>query len=169
MLQDIYSNSIFQTEDIFNLLYSRKIENLDKIIAEPSSEVNELLQNSNLKFITSNEIDYTKSVVEFDRDNQNNWLIPAEYKNFDIKKFCLSKCIDPKEIDRVKEEFEEFKKRDMLPLLQVLKYIVDTLNSNQIVMGVGRGSSVSSYILYLLGVHKINSLRYNLDWREFLR
>jgi DNA polymerase III alpha subunit len=57
----------------------------------------------------------------------------------------------------------------MLDLLRVLKYTVDTLKTNSIVWGVGRGSSVASYVLFLLGVHKIDSVKYNLDWREFLR
>jgi len=34
---------------------------------------------------------------------------------------------------------------------------------------VGRGSSVASYCLYLLGVHKINSLKFDLDIKEFLK
>ena len=67
------------------------------------------------------------------------------------------------------EELEEFRERNMLDLLRVLKYTVDTLKTNSIVWGVGRGSSVASYVLFLLGVHKINSIQYNLDWREFLR
>jgi DNA polymerase III alpha subunit len=39
----------------------------------------------------------------------------------------------------------------------------------KIIWGVGRGSSVASYVLYKLGVHRINSLYYNLDATEFLR
>jgi DNA polymerase III alpha subunit len=34
---------------------------------------------------------------------------------------------------------------------------------------VGRGSSVASYVLYLLGVHRIDSMFYDLDPSEFLR
>jgi len=57
----------------------------------------------------------------------------------------------------------------MLDLLKWLKYLVDTMRQNNIVWGVGRGSSVSSYVLYMLGVHKIDSLKYNLDFKEFMR
>ena len=67
------------------------------------------------------------------------------------------------------EELEEFRARNMLPLLKVLKYLVDTFQNNNIVWGVGRGSSVASYALFLIGIHKIDSIKYNLDWREFLR
>jgi DNA polymerase III alpha subunit len=74
-----------------------------------------------------------------------------------------------KEWARVTEEFEEFKRRDMLPLLQYMIYLVDYMRENNIVWGVGRGSSVASYVLYLIGVHRINSIQYDLDWTEFLR
>lgn len=169
MLFDIYGNTIFQNKDIFDLLYSRKIENIDKIIAESDPEVEKLLEYSTLKFKTSDSIDYSQSIEEFDLANQSNWFIPEEYKNLDIEEYCLNKCSTDEERHRVQEEFKEFKQRKMITLLQVLKYVVDTLKSNNIVMGVGRGSSVASYVLYLLDVHKINSLQHNLDWREFLR
>jgi DNA polymerase III alpha subunit len=43
------------------------------------------------------------------------------------------------------------------------------MRKHNIVWGVGRGSSVASYVLYLIGVHKINSMYYDLDIEEFLR
>ena len=46
---------------------------------------------------------------------------------------------------------------------------LEHMKENNIIWGVGRGSSVASYVLFLLGVHKIDSLQYNLNWREFLR
>jgi DNA polymerase III alpha subunit len=69
----------------------------------------------------------------------------------------------------VQEELEAFRIRNLLPLLKALKYLVDTMRQNNIVWGVGRGSSVASYVLFLMEVHRIDSLKYNLDWREFLR
>jgi DNA polymerase III alpha subunit len=43
------------------------------------------------------------------------------------------------------------------------------MRENDIVWGVGRGSSVASYTLYLIGVHKIDSIKYELDINEFLK
>jgi len=57
----------------------------------------------------------------------------------------------------------------MMDLLRWLKYFVDYCRDNKILWGVGRGSSVASYVLYLIGVHKIDPLKYNLDWQDFLR
>ena len=40
---------------------------------------------------------------------------------------------------------------------------------HQVIWGVGRGSSVASYVLYKLGVHRVDSMYYDLDPQEFLR
>ena len=43
------------------------------------------------------------------------------------------------------------------------------MRDNQVIWGVGRGSSVASYVLYLIGIHKIDSMYYDLPINEFLR
>jgi DNA polymerase III alpha subunit len=43
------------------------------------------------------------------------------------------------------------------------------MTANRLIWGVGRGSSVASYVLYLLGVHRIDSMYYELNPEEFLR
>ena len=62
-----------------------------------------------------------------------------------------------------------YQERDLFNLLRYLKYLVDVMTANRVIWGVGRGSSVSSYVLYKLGVHRIDSLYYKLDVGEFLR
>jgi DNA polymerase III alpha subunit len=62
-----------------------------------------------------------------------------------------------------------FQERNMFDLLRFLVYIVDVMREHDIVWGVGRGSSVASYVLYLIGIHKIDSIFYDLDIEEFLR
>ena len=78
-------------------------------------------------------------------------------------------CKTREQIERVNQELELFHKHGMIDLLYYLKYLVDTMRSNNIVWGVGRGSSVASYVLYKLKVHRIDSLYYNLDIEEFLK
>ena len=81
----------------------------------------------------------------------------------------LDKCSTQEEVDRVATELHLYKERNMYPVLRWLVYFIDTMRSKDIVWGVGRGSSVASYVLYLIGVHRINSIRYNLDIAEFLK
>ena len=109
------------------------------------------------------------SIEEFDSSNKENWYIPDEYKNFDIAKFVLDKCKNEEELQRAGEELLLYQERDMFMLLRYLKYFVDTMRKNKIVWGVGRGSSVSSFVLYLIEVHRINSLYYDLSIDEFLK
>jgi DNA polymerase III alpha subunit len=66
-------------------------------------------------------------------------------------------------------ELSMFIHHNLIDVLKYLKYLVDTMRSNNVVWGVGRGSSVASYCLYLLDVHKIDSLKYDLDIKEFLK
>lgn len=104
-----------------------------------------------------------------------NWSkdfnIPQHYKDLDVEKFVYSKLDqgDPDQIGRVEMELELYKARNLLPMLQLVIYIVDTLRKHNLVWGVGRGSSVASYVLFLLGVHKVDSHKYMLNIREFLK
>ena len=96
------------------------------------------------------------------------WFIPKEYQHMDIEEFLVSHC--PKQnYDRLIQELDLYKSHNLLPVLRAMKYIVDTLRNNNIVWGVGRGSSVASYVLFIIGVHKIDSVKYNLPINEFFK
>ena len=99
----------------------------------------------------------------------NEWFMPDEYKTLDIHSWLLLKCKTNEQTARVKHELELFEEHNMLDVLRFMKYLVDTLRSNQIVWGVGRGSSVASYVLFLIGVHKIDSIQYELPIDEFFK
>jgi len=73
------------------------------------------------------------------------------------------------EINRLTSELEEYQSRNMINILRYMIFLVDFMRENEIVWGVGRGSSVSSYVLFLIGVHKIHSIQYGLDFHEFMR
>lgn len=98
------------------------------------------------------------------------WFIPQEYQDMDIEAWVWEQTPpwDP-EHSRVEQELALFNKHGMIPVLKTMKYIVDTLRANNVVWGVGRGSSVASYVLHIIGVHKINSIKYNLPIEEFFK
>ena len=95
--------------------------------------------------------------------------MPEQYKNLDIAEYILSLCSTEAELQRVGEELLLYQERDLFNLLRYLKYLVDIMTENKVIWGVGRGSSVASYILYKLKVHRIDSMYYKLDIKEFLR
>ena len=100
--------------------------------------------------------------------DHRDWFIPYEYEVMDIEAFLLGQC--PKQNhDRLITEIELFKQHDMIPVLRTMKYVVDTLRSNKVVWGVGRGSSVASYVLHIIGVHKIDPIKYDIPIEEFFK
>ena len=109
------------------------------------------------------------SLEEFDQQNQQCWFMPDSYQQLDIAAYVLSLCENQDALQRAGQELLIYAERNLLDLLKYLKYLVDVMRTHDIIWGVGRGSSVASYVLYLLGIHKVNSLYYDLDITEFLR
>jgi DNA polymerase III alpha subunit len=159
---------VYSSDDVIDLIYQGKSDILKNILVEPDTEINQFNNTADEPLNVYQELSILEN--EFDSLLQNDWLMPEHYKKLDIEAWLYEQTPpwDP-EHNRVQEELEAFKQRNMLDLLRWMKYFVDTCRKNNVVWGVGRGSSVASYVLYLIGVHKINSLKYNLDWREFLR
>ena len=169
MYTDIYGQYIYNEQDLLDIYMSNPdFRSNNEILFESEITFNENLELDNIpklvKYIVSDQ-----SVEEFDQSCMTNWFIPDEYKNFDVAKFVLDQCQNEEELQRAGKELLLYQERDMFILLQYLKYLVDTMRANNIVWGVGRGSSVASFVLYLLGVHKINSLYYDLAIEEFLK
>ncbi len=98
-----------------------------------------------------------------------NWWIPDEYTTMDMRPELLARCSTDTERDRVNLEMDLFEQRGLVPLLRSMFALVDHFRQNGVVWGVGRGSSVASYVLFLIGVHKIDAIRFGLDIREFLK
>lgn len=99
----------------------------------------------------------------------STWHIPDKYKEIDVKQYLLNKCKSDNATRRVETEYKMFEERELLPLLRFLIFLVDHMRENRIVWGVGRGSSVASYCLYLIGIHKVDSIAYELPIEEFLK
>lgn len=109
------------------------------------------------------------SVPEWHAQQQSTWHMPEKYQTMDIAEHVLSLCNSEAELQRCGQELLLYQERDLFNLLKYMVYLVDVMATNNIVWGVGRGSSVASYVLYKLGVHKIDSMYYKLDIEEFLR
>ena len=168
MRTDNYGQIILSEKDLCNLYLQNPNRVVSKTLIDHSININDDLELTNIpqliKYVTS-----TETIEEFDKRLQSNWYMPDEYKNLDIAQWILDQCQTDSERQRVGEELLLYLDRNLFQLLQYLKYLVDTMRKHNIVWGVGRGSSVASYVLYLIGVHRINSMYYDLDIEEFLR
>ena len=170
MKVDQYGRVELTEQETVDSLYNKIILNLKGIYIDHPDQFNNAVK------INADSIDLLRtlpkediSIQEFDQSLQQQWFMPVEYKNFEIVGFLLDQTTNETEYQRVVEELEFFYQHDMIDLLRYLKYLVDTMKDHDIVWGVGRGSSVASYCLYLLNVHRINSIKYNLDIREFFK
>ena len=166
MRTDKFGEIIFTEQDVCNLYLANSHIQLQEILTDVGiPNTLNLVQFPKVKIYTEPNC----SVEEYDSLKQNTWYMPDEYKNMDIAKWVLEQCQGDAELQRAGQELLLFQERDMFPLLQYLKYLVDTMRKHNIVWGVGRGSSVSSFVLYLIGIHKINSLYYDLPIEEFIK
>jgi DNA polymerase III alpha subunit len=154
---------------------------IDEIYHNPDLDIGQLCVESPAQYLSAlKELDidlpiiqaepvHTESVENFDRALQSQWYMPEQYQKINVLNYLLERCQNTAERERVQNEYVLFEKKGFVQVLQFLIYFIDTLRENNIVWGVGRGSSVSSFCLFLIGVHKINPLLYNLDYKEFLR
>ena len=173
----------FSNRDLIDMIYSGHVDKCHVVLCDPSDDIekfNAAMREQYLPELTK-YIPLDVDQKTFDGVCQSEWFMPDEYKRLDVDDWCMRKLMRMKNVNhpsmvlnwpewsRVQEELEAFGERDMYNLLCYMIYLVDFMRENNIVWGVGRGSSVASYVLYLIGVHRIDSLKYNLDWREFLR
>ena len=123
------------------------------------------------QFANDLDVNLLKILGDDDYDRINTYNIPEHYKSLDVKEYVrqLVSDGDSDQTGRVEMELTMFEERNLFPVIQILIYIIETMRKHKLVWGVGRGSSVASYILYLIGVHKVNSLTYNLNIEEFLK
>lgn len=170
MKYDQYGRTFTDSNELCDLLYKNPQLDLSLFLVENPQEFNK--SRADLHADVPNLKGYvtlTDSINVFDERFQTKWHMPDEYKQLDVAAYVLGLCKEDYELQRVGEELLLFQERNAFDLLRYMKYLVDILRKNNIVWGVGRGSSVASYVLFLLGVHKIDSLYYNLDIDEFLK
>ena len=173
----------FTNKDLIDMIYTGHADKVHVVLCDASDDVdkfNEAMEEQGMSPLQK-YIPLDVDQKTFDGVCQGEWFMPDKYKTLNVLNWLqanlMEKLQDPddnnilttKEWARVSEEYEQYRLRGMIDLLRYMVYLVDFMRENDIVWGVGRGSSVASYVLYLIGVHKINSIQFDLDWREFLR
>ena len=172
MKYDNFGQAYVSSTELCEILYTNPDLDLGQFFVEDWDQYNTAVKTtfadlSLVKEYHPYPAEYAADV--FHNTKQSLWSMPDEYKNLDIAKWLLDRCTTEVELQRVGKELLLYQERNLFPLLKQLKYVIDIWRSNNIVWGVGRGSSVASYVLYLIGVHRINSIYYDLDIEEFLR
>ena len=171
MNYDQFGRAYTTTSELVTMLYQNPELDMSRIPVTDPHEYNSFVKSLFAPFPKLQEYQPLGDITveEFDALNQSQWHMPDFYKELDIAQWVLDQCKTDVELQRVGQELLLYQERDLFNLLRYLKYMVDTFRKNNVVWGLGRGSSVSSYVLYLIGVHKINSIYYDLSIDEFLR
>lgn len=92
-------------------------------------------------------------------------LISNGFKNISLNKE------DPsykKYIDRAKYELETLKELGFIDYILLVWDVINFCKTNSIPIGLGRGSAAGSLILYLIGVTKIDPVKYDLYFERFI-
>ena len=161
----------FSNKDLIDMIYTGHVDKCHVVLCDESDDVNKFNKAMEQQGLPKLQKYIPLDVDEktFDGVCQSEWFMPDEYKKLNVHNYILTKELTQEETARAAEELAELEGRGMINLLRYMIYLVDFMRENNIVWGVGRGSSVASYVLFLIGVHRINSIQYGLDWREFLR
>tara|TARA_B100000424_G_scaffold177883_1_gene137491 strand:+ start:182 stop:703 length:522 start_codon:yes stop_codon:yes gene_type:complete len=164
-----YGDCVYSEDAVIELIYQNPKLDISKIFTEVD-QYNSALEELDIDLPKLPALETkTEDLQLFDKNNYEQWYMPKKYENINVLQWLLDKCQTDAEKLRVQEEYSRYQEKNFIKVLQFLIYFVDTLRANNIVWGVGRGSSVASFCLFLIGVHKINPMLYNLDYTEFLR
>jgi DNA polymerase III alpha subunit len=107
------------------------------------------------------------------------WQLPEEYRNLNLEdriaddfanRLPKLKYTDDQTtmaINRIDAELKEIRKRGMVEFTKTVIFVLDTFRKNNVVWGVGRGSSCASYILFIIGLHVVDCVKFNVPMEEF--
>jgi DNA polymerase III alpha subunit len=173
MKQNKFSELVFSEDDVCDLLMQGcEVDSLKHLVVDSTVNLEDLvMQVERPESLLTWTFPYNAetSVPEFHLTQQSHWHMPNEYQDLDIAAHVLNLCETQEELQRCGHELLMYQERNLFDLLRYLVYLVDVMKTNRVIWGVGRGSSVASFVLYKLGVHRINSMYYELEPEEFLR
>ena len=160
----------FTEADLVDLIHNGQVNKCTQLLCEDTQEIQKYNQAAarfgRPKLGIYQSLDIGQE--QFDTEQQAEWFMPDEYKSINLREHLISKCNNA-EVDRLDLELAEYNQRGMDNVLRYMIYLVDFMREHKILWGVGRGSSVASFVLYLIGIHRIHSIQYDLDFHEFMR
>jgi DNA polymerase III alpha subunit len=166
-----YGQAILSSDNLRNLVLQGKSISHLNVIQDSETELFQQYQ-AELLSETITFLDAPEELLSFDEFHENcakEWVFPVIYQQINVKTWLLDKCKTQHEVDRVNEEYKLFEERNLIMLLRLFIFLVNYMRENKLIWGIGRGSAVSSFCLYLIGIHRVDSLKYNLNIKDFLK
>lgn len=166
--------STLDLEGIGDLILSDSEYELQNVVTHvDNAELKKFSKLTGIKIKEKTSVDYSKL--------DDTFQMPTKYFALDLEKLFLKRVLKEKKdkaldsksveerVERVYEELAMFSAQGLDDILRLALYIVDTFEEQNIVWGPGRGSSCCSYLLYLTGLHDVDSVFFSLPIDEFLR
>ncbi len=102
------------------------------------------------------------------------WTIPKKFLELDIVSLCVTalrdkNLTDDDYIERLAWELKQMDEKDMHQFVRCLLYVTHQFKEKGVLWGVGRGSSCASLIMYLLGINRVDPVKYNIPAEEFFK
>lgn len=166
-------NATYGDEDSFDLTFKtfdQLVEMFEKQNALPKDVFMEAIYNTNVMadMVEEFKLDTTP---KYPRLYENSEEVFKEKINIGFKQRGfdkLEKEEKKKYIERIREEFNTYKKLDAIDYMLLQKNIIDWCHENGIYQGYGRGSVNGSIIAYVLGITEMDSIKHNLNFFRFL-
>lgn len=163
---DNEGNVVYFPNALIELLYNGEIPS-EILFPKDDPDVMAFNKNSYENF---DDIYYTlPQSVKSVEERKKFWFYPDYYNDIDLYEYFLNLCQSEEEKNRVIEELQIYQEKGFDNFLRCCIFLSDKIKENDWVVGVGRGSSCASYLLYLLKIHLVDSLKYKLNVREFLK
>lgn len=157
-----------------------KILNLIKM-GIPTSMIRIVSENDDVRLFNSRVEEKDKLKVEGAEPVtlQFEWKLPQQFIELDVHGYVqqlffekVNALYGDDEMSitaarRLEIELQEFEKRGLIPLLRTIIYIIHELKANNKIWGVGRGSSCASYVLFILGLHVVDPVLFDVSLEEF--
>ena len=138
---------------------------------------------------TSDDVElFNQHVVEADKLRETavepvnipmHWNLPEPHFSMNLRETIVARSVerlktlgytpelDEKAVVRIQAEFDEIERRGMTQFMKTIIYVLDTFRKQDIVWGVGRGSSCACYILFILGLHVVDCVKLDVPMEEF--
>lgn len=166
-------DSSFELDTLYDYVLSGKTLNEQCYVTEESEDV--AMFNSLQNQV---QLGVKTDLKEINKD----WDIPQYYLNLNVEEYMQQKLVEEIEIneeldsididdrvDRLETELKLFEYYGMTNILRTAIYIVETFKQKNVIWGTGRGSSCCCYCLYLIELHDVDSVLFDLDLTEFFR
>jgi DNA polymerase III alpha subunit len=109
-----------------------------------------------------------------------NWNLPPEFLSLNVEEHVsvvFGERLSALKYDAMQEEaafnrvvleLSKFKEHNLYDLLRAIIFILHRFRETNQVWGVGRGSSCASYVLFLLGLHVVDPIEFDVPFEEFM-